>query len=186
MPAPAPCGEAGIRFVPQISSRTRDWLQAGCPFSEILFGVVEDLARLVRVFEGGARVAWDDGGVVEEVEEAAAVAREEDLFLGALDHGGEVDVVGFFELLAGLFGGVGLVVLHPLVEGEGGLTMLVSWASATRFCASARTSSCSRVTSLVLCGSLYLSFWISSEILALWSLLGCTELSVLRICFRIL
>lgn len=61
----------------------------------------------MRVFEGWARVAWDDGGVVEEVEEAAAVAREENLFLGALDHGGEMDVVGFFELLAGLFGGSG-------------------------------------------------------------------------------
>jgi len=54
------------------------------------------------VLKGVADVARDDGGVVEEVEEASAVTREEGLFLGALDGGGEVDVVGFFEFLTGL------------------------------------------------------------------------------------
>ena len=48
------------------------------------------------VLEGGAGVARHDGGVVEEVEEAAAVAGEQDLFLCALDDGGEVDVVCLF------------------------------------------------------------------------------------------
>ena len=50
----------------------------------------------MRVFEGGAGVAWHDGGVVEEVEESAAVAGEQDLFFCALDYGGEVDVVCLF------------------------------------------------------------------------------------------
>ena len=64
---------------------------------------MEDLARLVSVLERGPGVAWDDGGVIKEVQDAAAVAGQEDLLLGALDDGGEVDVVGFFQLLTGLF-----------------------------------------------------------------------------------
>jgi hypothetical protein len=78
--------------------------------------------------------------------------------------------------------------------------MLLSCASATKLCASARTSSCSSCTILVLWGSLYFSLAISSDTyrivsrmyadrqtnptLVLWSRLGCTELSVLRICLR--
>ena len=54
------------------------------------------------MLECWARVTWDNGGVVEEIEEATAVFREKDLFLSALDDGCEMDVVGFFELLAGL------------------------------------------------------------------------------------
>ena len=87
---------------PQIGRRAGNGFEAGGPFPEILFGVVEDLARLVGVLERGPRVARYDGGVVEEVQDAAAVAGEEDLLLGALDDGGEVDVVGFFQLLTGL------------------------------------------------------------------------------------
>ena len=49
-----------------------------------------------------ANVARNDGGVVEEVEEAAPVPREDDLLFSALDGGGEVEVVGFFDFLAGL------------------------------------------------------------------------------------
>ena len=88
---------------PQICRRAGNGFKAGSPFSEILFGIVEDLARLVGVLERGPGVAWDHGGVVQEVQDAAAVAREEDLLLGALDDGGEVDVVGFFQLLTSLF-----------------------------------------------------------------------------------
>lgn len=78
--------------------------------------------------------------------------------------------------------------------------MLLSCASATKLWASARTSSCSSWTIFVLCGSLYFNFAISSDTyymvsdnlsqiggartFALWSRLGWTELSVLRICFR--
>jgi len=56
----------------------------------------------MTVLEGGAGVAWYDWCVVEEVEESSAVAREEHLLLCAFDDGGEVDVVGFLELLASL------------------------------------------------------------------------------------
>ena len=64
---------------------------------------MEDLTRLVGVLERGPGIAWYYRRVVEEVKDAAAVAREEDLLLGALDDGGEVDVVGFFQLLTSLF-----------------------------------------------------------------------------------
>lgn len=86
----------------------------------------------MSVLERGSGVAWYYGGVVKEVKDAAAVAREEDLLLGALDDGGEVDIVGFLQLLTSLFLIVNdLIDLHTFTVC--GLTMLVSWASATRF-----------------------------------------------------
>ena len=74
------------------------------PVTQILLGGLEDLARLVGVVEGRACVAGDDGGVIEEVEETATVAGEDDLFFSAFDGRGEVEIVGFFEFLAGLCG----------------------------------------------------------------------------------
>lgn len=62
--------------------------------------------------------------------------------------------------------------------------MLDSCASATRFSASALTSSCSRTTSLALSGSFILSFEISSAILSFPSRLGWTLFSVLRMDLR--
>ena len=85
---------------------------------------MEDLARLMSVLERGSGVAWYYGGVIEEVKDAAAVAREEDLLLGALDDGGKVDVVGFFQLLTSLSLIVNDPDLHTLKVC--GLTMLVS------------------------------------------------------------
>ncbi len=67
-----------------------DRLQVRRPVAEVLFGVVQDLTGLVGVLEGGTGVAGDDGGVVEQIQEAATVAGEHDLLLGALDGGGEV------------------------------------------------------------------------------------------------
>lgn len=105
------------------------------------------------------------------------MAGKEDLLFGALNCGGEVQIICFLEFLSRLES-LGVSVWMNRIrfnkgrEKGGQQTMLVSWASATRFSASALTSSCSRVIVLVFCGSLYLSFWISSVILALWSLLG--------------
>lgn len=79
-----------------------DGLEVWLPCLQLLLGVVEDLAGVVGVGEGLAHIAGDDGCVVEVVEEAAAVFGEDDLFLCAFDGGGEVEVVGFFELLTGL------------------------------------------------------------------------------------
>ena len=96
-----------------VPSRARNILQSRAPEAQIFFGVDEDLACLVAVFEGGSCIAGHDGSVVEEVEETAAVAGEKDLLFGAFDCRREVEVVGFFELLAGLWGVSGL-------DGEGG------------------------------------------------------------------
>ena len=81
-------------------------LELGRPVAQVVLGVVEHLARLRRVLEGRARVAGDDGRVVEQVQQAPAVARQDGLLLGPLDDGGEVDVVGFLDLLACLGKGV--------------------------------------------------------------------------------
>lgn len=61
-----------------------------CPLAQIFFGVVEDLARLVEVFECRADVPRYNRGVIQQVEEAAAVPGKEDLFFGALNCRGKV------------------------------------------------------------------------------------------------
>ena len=47
------------------------------------------------------RVARNDWSVIEEIENATGMPGEESLLLGPLDDGGEVQVIGFFELLTG-------------------------------------------------------------------------------------
>lgn len=70
-----------------------------CPLAQIFFGVVENLARLVSVFECRADVPRHDGGVVQKVEETAAVSGKEDLFFGALNCRGKVEIICFLEFL---------------------------------------------------------------------------------------
>lgn len=77
-------------------------LGLGLPVAEVVFGVVQDLAGLGAVGVGLALVTWHDGAVVQKLEEAAAVAGQDDLLLGALDRGEELGVVGLLELLTGL------------------------------------------------------------------------------------
>ena len=57
------------------------------PVTEVVFGVVQDLAGLGAVGVRLALVAWNDGAAFEELEEAAAVAGKDDLLLGPLDRG---------------------------------------------------------------------------------------------------
>lgn len=77
-------------------------LGLGLPVAEVVFGVVEDLAGLGTVSVGLALVAWHDGTVIQKLEEAAAVAGQDDLLFSALNRGEELGVVGFLELLTGL------------------------------------------------------------------------------------
>lgn len=172
----------------------------GLPIAEIVFSVVQDLAGLGAVGVGLALVTWRDGGTVQELEDAAAVAGQDDLLLGPLDRGEEFGVVGFLELLTGLIKR-NIPHINFLAPQERGsatksmlndkdrasrrfpLTIFVNWASATKFSASALTSSCSRTTSLALSGSLDFSLAISSATLRFPSRLGWTLFSVLRICF---
>ena len=85
-----------------------DRLHVRLPSPEVTLGVGEDLPAVVDLGEGGALLAGDDGGVVEEVDEVAGALGEEDLFLGTLDDGGGVEVEGFLELLAGDVGELGV------------------------------------------------------------------------------
>jgi hypothetical protein len=80
-----------------------DRLEVRLPVAELVFGSVEDLTARFDVLEDGVCIAWYDWGVIKEVEHAASLLGEDDLFLGALDSGGEVDVVGFLELLTSLW-----------------------------------------------------------------------------------
>lgn len=70
------------------------------PLPQIFLGVVEHLTCLAGVLECWSCVAWDDRGVVEEVEYAPAVAGEHHLLLGALDRCSEMDIVCLLQLLA--------------------------------------------------------------------------------------
>lgn len=57
------------------------------PLAEVVLGVVEDLPGLGAVVIRLAVVAWCDGGAVQELDEAAAMARQDDLLFGTLDRG---------------------------------------------------------------------------------------------------
>lgn len=140
-----------------------DGFQVRLPCLQLLFGVGKDLSGLIDVGKGLAHIARHDGSVVEQVQQASAVFGQDELLFRSFDGGREMHIIGLLDLLTGLASTVRKFFFHTLILS---LTMLVSCASATRFCASARTSSCSKVTNLGLEGSLYLSFWISSLILA--------------------
>jgi hypothetical protein len=78
----------------------RDARVARLPSPQTLLRVVESLSCQLGVVVGRTLLAGNDGRVVEQVDELARLGREQDLLLGALDDGGGVDVVGFFEFLA--------------------------------------------------------------------------------------
>jgi hypothetical protein len=81
---------------------------ARLPGPQTLFRIVEGLPCQLGVVVSWALLAGYDRRVVEQVDELSGLCREQDLLLGSLDHGGGVDVVGFFELLAGDVGQLGL------------------------------------------------------------------------------
>lgn len=74
----------------------------GLPVAQVVLGVVQDLAGLGALGVRVALVTGDDGSVVQEVQEAPAVARQDDLLLCPLDGGEELGIVGLLELLASL------------------------------------------------------------------------------------
>lgn len=126
------------------------------PRLQFLLSIIEDLSSLVGMSEWVTLITRHDGGVIQVVQQSAAVSGKDDLLLGPLNGGRKVKVISLLQFLAGLWR---ISTLLVRVEGEiDGLTIFVNCASATRFCASARTSSCSKVTSFALDGSLYFSF----------------------------
>lgn len=69
------------------------------PVAQVVLGVVEYLPRLRRLRVGGPHVAGHHGAVVEQLQQAQAVARQDDLLLGALDRRQELERVRLLELL---------------------------------------------------------------------------------------
>lgn len=92
----------GHEIAGQTAGGGMDGFQMRLPCLQFLLGIVQHLASRVGMRKGLTLIARHDGGVVEVVQEPAPVLGEDDLLLGALDSGGEVDVVGFLELLPGL------------------------------------------------------------------------------------
>lgn len=76
--------------------------ELGLPLAQIVLGVIEDLAGLAAVGVRLAGVAGDNGRVVEQLQQALAVAGQDDLLLSTLDGGGKLGLVRLLELLAGL------------------------------------------------------------------------------------
>lgn len=61
---------------------------------------------MLTILKGLVVVSGDDGRVVKEIEDATSLFGQDDLFLSSLNCGGEMDVVGFLELLASLYSSV--------------------------------------------------------------------------------
>lgn len=104
-------------------------LEVRLPHLELLLSIRQNLPRVVGMSERLADVAWNNRRVVEIVQQAAAVLCENDLLLSTLNGGGKLQVVRFLDLLASLFRVRGTATERDVAI----LTMLVSWASATRF-----------------------------------------------------
>jgi hypothetical protein len=95
--------------------------------AKISLCVVEDLTSDLHAIERGMGVPWHDRGIVDEIQESTGVFGQDDLFLGALDGGCELKVVGLLEFLPCL-----VHVSTHLLDDTDSLTMLLSCASATR------------------------------------------------------
>lgn len=76
----------------------RLWL----PVTQVILGVVQDLAGLGTMGVWVTVVTRDNGGVVQEMQEAPAVAGQNNLLLCPLDGGEELRVIGLLELLTSL------------------------------------------------------------------------------------
>lgn len=73
------------------------------PIFQIIFSVVQNLSGLCAVAVWAALITRNDRAVIEELQETAAVAGEDDLLLGALNGGDEFGVIRLLELLTSLF-----------------------------------------------------------------------------------
>lgn len=94
---------------------------------EVGLCVVEDLTGGLDFCEWRVGIAGYDGSVVDKVQKAASMFGQDDLLLCTLNGSCEVLVVGLLELLARLHN-----VSGAPETSYGVLTMLLSWASATK------------------------------------------------------
>lgn len=92
---------SGHSITRQTPLTTRNRLDTAIPRPQPVFRIVEHLPRVLGAGVRRALFAGHDGRVVEKVYQPAGLLREKDLFLGPLDHRRRVQIVGFFEFLAG-------------------------------------------------------------------------------------
>merc|ERR1711977_629334 len=92
----------------EVSSLGWNILQLWLPVLEIILCIVQDLAGLTGMLVGWTDITRDDGSVVEEVEETATVAGEDDLLLCALDGSCELGSICLLHLLSGNVGQLSL------------------------------------------------------------------------------
>jgi hypothetical protein len=79
-----------------------DRLNAGLPFTEIILGILKDLACQGLIVIRLASITRNNRGVIDVVEQATSMASQDGLLLGTLNDGRQVDIIGFLELLPGL------------------------------------------------------------------------------------
>jgi len=72
------------------------------PVSELVFGIIEDLAGLFHAFVGRMGVSGHDGSVVKEVYQTTRLLGKNDLLFSTLNGGCEVDIKSLLEFLTGL------------------------------------------------------------------------------------
>lgn len=63
------------------------------PLAQVVLGVVKNLAGLATVSVWVALIARDNGGIVQELEQTSAVARQDDLLFCPLDGGEELGII---------------------------------------------------------------------------------------------
>jgi len=86
----------------EVTSRRMDGFHIRGPCAQLVFGIIEHLACGLDAFKRRMRVAGDNRGIVEQVHETPGLLCQQDLLLGTLNRGREVEVVRFLEFLAGL------------------------------------------------------------------------------------
>lgn len=81
-----------------------DRLNAGLPFTEIILGILKDLACQGLIVIRLTSITRNNRGVIDVVEQATSMASQDGLLLGTLNNGRQMDIIGLLELLPGLQG----------------------------------------------------------------------------------
>lgn len=79
-----------------------DRLDAGFPTTEVILSILKDLACRELMVIRLACITRNNRSVINVVEQAASVASQNGLLLGALNNGRQMDIIGLLQLLASL------------------------------------------------------------------------------------
>ena len=96
------CSLRGYQVNTHSGGLAGDRLEIGGPFAEIFFSVIKYLASLVTMLKCRTRVARNNWGIVQQIQETATMAGKQDLLLSTLDCRGKMYIISFLELLPGL------------------------------------------------------------------------------------